>query len=355
MKRALPELLLAAAVLIVTTLILEVGIRTWVNRNAGGSELKSLWVPYIDFVINRGPMEQPKLFEFADMNRHARMPAGTDPIRIWFFGGSTLEGEYEHWLAAEFLSLCRESGRECEVRNWGQSAFQIHQEKHLLVELLRQHAPPDIAIFYDGVNETQDTFVKYHFSMNHEVHRALYEHIHREKALLKRLSRRRFKTPAFLSALVNEIPDPSKPVGDPGFALDPAHGYPNVAANYEWNVGVIDAICRDQGIRCDFVWQPELLNRGWLSTAESPKFDNLMKRFRERLQVHQAIAESPSLAARPNFLDLQMLFRNVPRHIFDDHCHVARDSGANRLLAERIFSLVFEGKKDGSPAAEPPR
>jgi lysophospholipase L1-like esterase len=82
--------------------------------------------------------------------------AGTDPIDVFFFGGSTMFGAYqrdEHTIPSQFARLAEANGRAVRVVNYGAIGYGIWQELQLLEELLTRGDVPDLVIFYDGANE----------------------------------------------------------------------------------------------------------------------------------------------------------------------------------------------------------
>ncbi|HEY1470485.1 MAG TPA: SGNH/GDSL hydrolase family protein [Candidatus Acidoferrum sp.] len=76
---------------------------------------------------------------------------------IWMFGGSTLFGmgvPDEETIASHLSRELNTSGRGCfEIVNLGMEGYVTNQELILLVENLKTEQRPDVAIFYDGVNE----------------------------------------------------------------------------------------------------------------------------------------------------------------------------------------------------------
>lgn len=351
--------------LVVLTLSVCVGAgewatRLWLDRFTGQTAICSSWYPYTEFLAIRALEDSGRFFEYADADALGRVAPPGDSPRVWFFGGSTMEGEMEgeddNWLAVEFARRCRDAGRPCSVRNWGQSAYQIHQEKYLFMELLRTMRPPDVAVFYDGVNEIETTGEKWMFSSSYGINRGLFDLLPDQRSVIRRLSRRAVTSLAMLQVLANGLIRGSASVvfEHSGLSWSPDDRPPAVAQNYRFNVRVIEAICQEYGIRCFFVWQPELLTRDWTSDEEK-RILATIEPFREnRLAVHASIRNDPWLRGKPNFLFLSDLFRDLRRHVYKTHCHVTAESQANRFLADRIYRLVFEGLKDESPLPPEP-
>lgn len=80
------------------------------------------------------------------------------PIRIFFFGGSTMFGSAvtnTETIPAQFINICKEKKipANIEVFNYGVPAYYSYQELLLLCQLLFQKLHPDIVIFMDGLND----------------------------------------------------------------------------------------------------------------------------------------------------------------------------------------------------------
>lgn len=81
-----------------------------------------------------------------------------DPtITVWFFGGSTMFGigqRDDHTIPSNIARLARQDGIRLKAMNFGYSGFVNWQETQLFDQLLTSNIdPPDLAVFYDGVND----------------------------------------------------------------------------------------------------------------------------------------------------------------------------------------------------------
>jgi hypothetical protein len=82
-------------------------------------------------------------------------------VEVFFFGGSTMMGWFqrdEHTIPSEVVRLAEADGIAVKALNYGQPAYQNWQEVMLLQELVSGGAVPDVAVFYDGVNELASQF-----------------------------------------------------------------------------------------------------------------------------------------------------------------------------------------------------
>ena len=85
-----------------------------------------------------------------------------DPeLTVWYFGGSTMFGVGQrdaHTIPSEIARLAEADGISVRSENFGVSAWVNWQETMRLAELLDSEQPPDLIVFYDGVNERGAAF-----------------------------------------------------------------------------------------------------------------------------------------------------------------------------------------------------
>jgi hypothetical protein len=84
------------------------------------------------------------------------VPAGTRPITVFFFGGSTMWSEGardEHTLPSEFARIAESEGVPVRVVNYGEFQWVSWQEALLFSQLVESGNVPDVAIFLDGFND----------------------------------------------------------------------------------------------------------------------------------------------------------------------------------------------------------
>jgi len=86
-------------------------------------------------------------------------PASTDTILIYFFGGSTMFGfnvaDFET-IPSYFVEAYKAkypNAKSIKVVNWGCPNYYSYQELMLFTKLLIENHKPDIAIFFDGLND----------------------------------------------------------------------------------------------------------------------------------------------------------------------------------------------------------
>ena len=86
-------------------------------------------------------------------------PSSTDTLLIYFFGGSTIFGfnvaDFET-IPSYFVELYKEkypAAKSIKVVNWGCPNYYSYQELMLFSKLLIEGHQPDVAIFFDGLND----------------------------------------------------------------------------------------------------------------------------------------------------------------------------------------------------------
>jgi lysophospholipase L1-like esterase len=126
------------------------------------SLLRPRWHPYVYFLpaplrtkyINIDDAGLRSTWNQAEAKHHS----GKRPVRIFMFGGSTMwgYGARDDYTIPSRLSaiLARRGIKDVEVTNFGQIGYVSTQEALALFEQLREDNVPDIAVFYDGINDT---------------------------------------------------------------------------------------------------------------------------------------------------------------------------------------------------------
>jgi lysophospholipase L1-like esterase len=92
---------------------------------------------------------------------------GRPRLTVWLFGGSTAYGlnqRDDHTIASELARVAAEQGVELDVHNKGMNG-QLHwMEAERFAWDLANEPAPDLAIFYDGVNESWEANLMNRFS-----------------------------------------------------------------------------------------------------------------------------------------------------------------------------------------------
>jgi 4-amino-4-deoxy-L-arabinose transferase-like glycosyltransferase len=91
-----------------------------------------------------------------DRERVSYEPAGVEPLRVAFFGGSVMFGvgqRDEHTIASAFSRIAEANGVPVEVHNYGYPAWVAWQEMQLFERRLAEDGGYDLAVFLDGFND----------------------------------------------------------------------------------------------------------------------------------------------------------------------------------------------------------
>lgn len=182
-----------------------------------------------------------------------RMPWPPSPrnVNVFWFGGSTAFGvgvpdgqtiptAIQRALGA---GAC---GKPVVVYNFGRPAYYSIQEGALLQRLLRENAPPDLAIFFDGLNEFGYREPAMTPALTRMVHEAT------AGGLLDRAADFAAALPvAGLPLFRSRV---GQEAGESNFSTGLAAG--QIVDRWLKNRRMIQSIARDAGVRTLFVWQP---------------------------------------------------------------------------------------------------
>ncbi|MCC7048501.1 MAG: SGNH/GDSL hydrolase family protein [Alphaproteobacteria bacterium] len=235
---------------------------------------------YEDFTVFKPVPSAGKFFNFLEAGHRAvrtdlqgPWPIDRSNFNIFMFGGSTTMGVGPDWTTIpsylqQELAARGPGDRPVRVYNFGRGSYFLTQERILFQQLLLRGAVPDVAMFFDGVNDCfffdgrtgAEGFLRQAFDDFNKKHleatqnrvaarlkwRALAEFVgslplaRAAQAIGEALARR--NAPA-AEVLYRPIPV------EPG-TIEPVIG------RYLDNKRQIEGICREYGIRDFFVWQP---------------------------------------------------------------------------------------------------
>lgn len=185
-------------------------------------------------------------------------------IKIYVFGGSTTFGygvSDEHTIPSYLQAALERTypSKSFLVRNFGQGFYYSSQEMLVLIRLLKEGDIPDFAVFIDGLNDVGNLALRGDEPWFTSTVRTLWARkregvstgIPREVAWIPMV-----RLANSLSATIRE--------GDPDTTddLKVAEGVPKgtvdyIVSRYENNMKITRSICREFGVKCDFVWQPQ--------------------------------------------------------------------------------------------------
>jgi lysophospholipase L1-like esterase len=274
--------------------------------------------------------------------------SGSKIFRIFMFGGSTLwgTGAPDNDTIPSVLSrLLNEHGFNVEVTNFGESGYVNTQEIILLLRQLQNDKVPDLAIFYDGVNDTFSTFQNRGLAglPQNESNRE------REFNLLRPSMKGRLYGEAFRVALTSTATYQvltamaRRIMRRDGFSQEEALLASNseqlasdVARVYSWNMRFVEQVGEIYGFRTLFYWQPTILTKHELTSYEQ-QLQNEVK----HLKMYYMTTASSVKARLFNidvFHDISDAFAGDSRPYFWDPWHLT--GAGNEIVARRMLKDV---------------
>ncbi len=273
---------------------------------------------------------------------------GSDPRSVFIFGGSTVwgVGVRDDATIPSFLARkLEEKGIGAEVTNFGESGYVSTQEVIALIGQLQKGNVPDLAIFYDGVNDVYSAYQQRAAGLPHNEYnrvkefnltqpagyqslRSAFLHRTAEKLAMVRFSR----------SLLRRLG-----VGDQQDAAATYWGTANhsiageedllgrILTVYESNVRTIRALGEAYGFKTLFYWQPTVFDKSHLTPYEQEQ--------RESVEALQPFCRRAyELVSRKgddgDFRDLCGTFAEVSRPVFIDWCHLSE--WGNEAIAEQM-------------------
>ncbi len=268
---------------------------------------------------------------------------GCRRLRVWVYGGSTTFGlgqRDEHTIPSELARVAWEQGVVLDVDNRGVPGDAHWEEAQRFAWDLANEAPPDLVVFYDGVNEIRSlefvtdgparpvSFVKENFwrqylGLTGESGAALAESL---------VGRRPGGTPPGGSI----VPVPAAPELD-------ATGWGELAvARFERSRATSSVLADGYGVPVVYLWQPALEHRPAPVEGE-PALPGRV------FAVDRARAARAALSGE--VVDLSRALDSVDRPVFYDSNHT-NELGA-RVVAEQMYRAVAPRLTQlaGAPAA----
>lgn len=295
------------------------------------ADLRQRWEPLLGLVTDdhRGAH-----INVSGLTRASYQPAGppADAPEVWFFGGSTTWGTVqrdEHTIPSHVARLAEADGTPVTVRNFGQRGWAIWQEATLLAQLVAAGEAPDVAVFYDGINEVaaqfQDPGARPTFGQAPRVAEAVrdaaggpgpddaweayVEHsaVHKLARAVSRSTREPVPADAELERRAADAADLHRQAVDHVRRLGAAYGF--------------DAM---------FFWQPAVFTK---PQGEEAARAGLGAPVRAIGRMYEAATPA---AARPPVIDVSGVFEGVAGPLFVDWAHTNEEGAA--LVAAAIYA-----------------
>ncbi len=266
----------------------------------------------------------------------APAPPGVKPIDVWFFGGSTMFGfdlqRDEHTIASEVVRLAEADGLVVRARNYGSTGYVNYQESILFGLLLGGGQRPDLAVFYDGVNDESLAFLDASGGFDPP------------------------GEPSYLGSFEARQALAARPLGDNGPApprtdlppspLRPATTAEPLAASalersiqdvYRQGFDLSQALAARYGTQVVHFWQPEIYTRSPLDPGERVLLPGLgLDPF--RYDTIRALLDRVRSGLPSGVIDISASLDDVHGPVFSDSAHI-NEKGA-RAVAEAIYARL---------------
>jgi len=292
------------------------------------------WVPWKGKFVNMDETEMGALRRTVNQYR----PGCDHQVakKIWFFGGSTAWG----WSVPDsatipsYLSEKLNAGANAcfEVLNLGMIGYVMNQESIYLIQELKAGWRPDVAIFYDGINDALVGAVSPALPATHYGYSEIKSKWESRVLSWPDLVGRSyfFQVTTRLESRIR-----SRVQGD----LSEQAGNNLARAtldNYESNVLLVQALGKAYGFEVRFFWQPVLLfGKKPQTPIERALSEN--QRVEKAIQVVYEEAENRS-AARGKHVSLAHVFDQTTETIYTDWSHLG--PRGNEIVAEAIAAAL---------------
>lgn len=318
--------------------------------------LKSRWAPYVHWWAK--PYRGRLITVDEKGLRHTWQPpagsAGGGKRRLYFFGGSTIfgTGARDDWTIPSLLAKrLSENGMDVEMVNFGQPGHASTQGIITFFEQLKTRPIPDLALFYDGLNEI------IHAEATGRVGGLFKEDNRRQEFNLLSDERRK---DLVREAIATLTPRTRRRLRGLGKILGLAQGQDmdyirftrqdipklsnDIMEYYAENVRNIRAVARNRGITVRFVLQPSLFGKKSMTDHEAGHLFDAAPAPELRIPLFEAAYDAwrrnPLLSGNADTIDLGALFDDREEGIFCDPFHLVE--GGNETVADMLFPHVVE-------------
>ena len=320
------------------------GREFWTEQSAFWARARSNYLPFMVWGVRKwhGKFINTDDTEMGTWRRtvDARGEAcrNTAVRRVWVFGGSTVYGIGTPDWATIPSYLSREVNTDptacIEVTNLGAEGYVTNQEVILLIQQLKAGRKPDIAIFYDGVNES----LVGGFSPGDPTEHWNFQMI-KTRVENSGDSKLAWLTDSHFFQLITFLVGNDRQKGIPRISDgELAAKAQATLQNYETNMKLVHILATAYGFKTYFFWQPVL---AFGAKPLAPFEKELAKARSEELggRVHRGLeavyqeAETRS-ATSASFVFLGHVFDGVQQLIYVDEFHL--DPSGNQIIAHAI-------------------
>jgi len=343
----------------------------WVNAYYKEFEEASInrWVPYVYW--RRAPYQGEHIHIDAGGIRRT-WTDGTarakthDPLVVFTFGGSAMwgTGARDDFTIPSFLAKqLKEKGVDSQITNFAEIGYVSTQEVILLLRQLQKGNIPDVAIFYDGANDTYSAYQQQtaglpqnEFNRAKEFNLSLPTRSRPLRALCIRRWTGELSTVRFVRNVLRRL---GVSVGQTGTAIHQAAQGDSLASRealsrqvltlYARNMDLVKVLGQSYGFKTLFYWQPTIFDKKHLTEYEESQrrsiegLQPLCEGVRGCMRLGEIVAEHADA-----FCDLGETFAGVSEPVFIDWCHVSE--WGNEVIARRIAADALRGLGSSSAA-----
>ncbi len=309
------------------------------------------WRPYVEW------WQRPARGGYITLDERGLRPtpgenrAGAGTLRIFCFGGSTMMGmgaRDDATIPAVLARRLGEQGHCAAVTNFGQLGHNSTQEAIGLHQLLKTGGRPDLALFYDGINEiaSAEQSGRADAVFNESRRRAEFNLLHPDRrgdlyaaALMTAVPRtlRRLRKLTGLG-LQGPLPGPDADLS----RIDLPELAEKVVAAYAANLRLMRLTAREHGFAALFFWQPVITTKERKS-ADEARFEadyttDIVLRRRFYRLVIEAYRRHPEIAAAGDAVDLSAIFDALEDPVYIDAYHLSETG--NAMVAEAMLPFV---------------
>lgn len=273
-------------------------------------------------------------------------PIPDDPsnTKIFTFGGSTMwgAGARDDGSIASFIArLLHERGyRRFHVTNFGEDGYVFTQELISLLLEIRSGNIPDIAIFYDGVNDSDSVAQtgRAGAPLNEANRIKEFNYTPTTPDYLREKSKFILGSLNLAQRIRPAAPATSQPLILPAPTLPSSPLEEEQALVYWTNLRTVLAMAREFGFEAFFFWQPRLLTKTAVSAEEQRIIDAIGGSDATALQARIYDRMARINPGETNFFDLQKLFSDRTETVYSDLVHIGEEG--NKVVAREIVDRI---------------
>ena len=259
--------------------------------------------------------------------------SGASAYKVFVFGGSTVWGtgaRNKGTIPSSISTFLCSNGVDVEVVNFGESGFTNTQGMIRLQLELRKGNIPDIAVFYDGVNDVYSAYQNSAAGLPLNIENRKADFNSRSEINLENI-------PSQLSSvrILNKLLSVFGTQAQEEITQEEAErlGTKTVSVYIE-NKRIIESIGEEFDFKPMFFWQPTLYTKEVKSPDEAGK----IMIDKSRMKVH--LEATKNIAAQKGTTDLSETFNAYNRTIFIDEVHLSEEG--NMIVAEQIGAEILE-------------